>query len=547
MPAMRPRVPPLFAALGFGALASGPALLVLVLFRAALGSSGLLEAAADGALRYIPLPVFDAGIATFGPAAKGGLSIGVAVGVIAAGALLAPLALRWTADLTAVAAGLGTAGVALVIVEVLVLPLLGEGLFGAGTREDLLGLQVPLVLAAMAYGLTLVGLARTAGAGSAAGDGTGAVTAEASGTAGAAATDGAADAAADPSRRLLLRRGLLALGGVSLLASLGAITWRAGSAAHVTASGSAPTTPPGDPFGPTPALTPVGTFYTVSKNLGSPSVDGRAWRLSVGGLVDRPFEMSLDELTALPYEEAYRTIMCISDDIVAGDDYIGNQRWRGFPVSVLLDRAGVQADARFVLWEAEDGYVESLELDVARDPETWIVHAMDGKPLTADHGYPARILIADRFGMKAPKWLKSITLSATDAQGYWEQRGWDAVAKEKILSRIDLPQGGDVVPAGAPFAVTGIAFAGDRGIARVEVSPDDGKTWVDARLESAAQAPLGPLTWVRFRADVTVAAAGRTSLVVRATDGTGALQVEEVTPPSPSGSTGWQRVPVVAG
>jgi DMSO/TMAO reductase YedYZ molybdopterin-dependent catalytic subunit len=239
--------------------------------------------------------------------------------------------------------------------------------------------------------------------------------------------------------------------------------------------------------------------------------------------------------------------MCISDDIVAGDDYIGNQRWAGLPVSVLLDRAGVQPDARFVLWEAEDGYVESLPLDVARDAETWIVHAMDGKPLTADHGFPARILIADRFGMKAPKWLKSITLSATEAQGYWEQRGWDAEAKERILSRIDLPQGGDVVPVGVPFAVTGIAFAGDRGVARVEVSPDDGKPWVDARLEDAAQAPLGPLTWVRFRADVAVAAAGRTWLVVRATDGTGALQVEEVTPPSPSGSTGWQRVPVVAG
>ena len=69
---MRPRVPPLATALGLGALAAGPALLILVAFRAVSGSTGFLEAAADGTLRYVPLPVFDAGIAAFGPAAKGG-------------------------------------------------------------------------------------------------------------------------------------------------------------------------------------------------------------------------------------------------------------------------------------------------------------------------------------------------------------------------------------------------------------------------------------------------------------------------------------------
>jgi DMSO/TMAO reductase YedYZ molybdopterin-dependent catalytic subunit len=540
---VRPRVPSIPPSVGLGALASGPALLILVVARAVLGAPGLLEALSDGALRYVPLPVFDAGIATFGPAAKGGLSIGVALGIVAACAVLAPLALRWTAGLPAAGAGLVIAGIALLIVEVVVLPVAGEGLFGAGGGTDLVALQLPLILASLAYGLTLGGLAAAcapAGAGPRE-----AMDAEA-GPATDAVAGVVADAPVDPSRRHLLRRGLLALGGVSLFASLGAIGWRAASAAHVTGSAAAPTAPPADPFGPTPALTPVSAFYTVSKNLGSPSVDGMAWRLSVGGLVDTPFEVSLDELRSLTSTEAYRTLMCISDDIVAGDDYIGNQRWRGLPVSVLLDRAGVQDAARYVIWGAADDYAESLPLDVARDPDTWIVHEMGGKPLTADHGFPARILIADRFGMKGPKWITSITLSADDARGYWEQRGWDQEARVKILSRIDLPEAGDIVPAGTPFAVTGIAFAGDRGVSRVEVSPDDGRTWADARLEGAARAPLGPLTWVRFHADVAVPAAGRTNLVVRATEGTGALQVEEVAAPAPSGSTGWQRVLVVA-
>jgi DMSO/TMAO reductase YedYZ molybdopterin-dependent catalytic subunit len=237
--------------------------------------------------------------------------------------------------------------------------------------------------------------------------------------------------------------------------------------------------------------------------------------------------------------------MCISYDILAGDRYIGNQRWRGFPVAVLLDRAGVRPEAGFVVWRSADDYAESLPIDVARDPGTWIVFEMDGQPLEADHGFPARVLIPDRFGMKGPKWLTGIVLSEANEPGYWVDRGWDADAFEKIMSRIDLPQQGDVVPAGTAFPVTGVAFAGDRGISRVEVSADDGATWAEARLEDATKAPLGPLTWVRFRADVAARRPGRTALVVRATDGAGALQVEEPSPPLPAGAPGWQRVDVV--
>ena len=515
---MRPALP-LTSSLVAGALATGPALLVLVVARLVLGVPGVLEAVADGTLRYVPLPAFDAAIAAFGSGAKGGLAIGVALGAVVAGTLLAPVALAATAGRSAMRAGLLAAGVALLVVELVVLPLAGAGLFGA-QASDPLALQLPVVVAAMAYGLTLAGIA---------------------------AVELDAAPVPDPSRRAVLRRGLLAFGGLSLAGAFGIVGWRAASAARSTASAPPPETPPGDPFGPTPALTPVATFYTVSKNLGSPSVDGATWRLSVEGLVDRPFSLSLDEMRSMSSREEDRTLMCISYDILAGDRYIGNQRWRGFPVADLLDRAGVRPEARFVLWRSADDYTESLALDVARDPGTWVVFEMDGRPLEADHGFPARILIPDRFGMKGPKWLTAIALSETDEPGYWEQRGWDQQAREKIMSRIDLPQAGDTVPAGTTFPVTGIVFAGDRGVARVEVSADGGETWTDARLEDASVAPLGPLTWVRFRAEVAAARPGRATVVVRATDGTGALQVEEPSPPLPDGATGWQRLEVVAG
>jgi len=147
--------------------------------------------------------------------------------------------------------------------------------------------------------------------------------------------------------------------------------------------------------------------------------------------------------------------------------------------------------------------------------------------------------------MKQPKWLTRITLAAADLDGYWEQRGWDKQAAVVTMSRIDWPRSNDEVPVGTPFKVYGIANAGDRGISRVEVSADDGKTWQDAEVEPLAD-PLGPLTWVRWRASITVAAAGIVRLVARATDGKG--QVQDGTPrsPLPSGSTGWHRVRVVA-
>ncbi|MCU0504350.1 MAG: molybdopterin-dependent oxidoreductase [Chloroflexi bacterium] len=536
---MRPRltVP---AALFAGAVATGPALLVLVIARLVFGVPGALEVVADGTLRFVPLPAFDAAIAAFGSGAKGGLAVGVAVGAVGAGAALGPIALRVAGDRPPARTGLLAAGFALALVELVVLPIAGAGLLGTQVADPL-ALQVPLVVAALAYGLTLAGIAATWPAGTPT-----PVAAAAPPGAPAPAAVPPSDAP-DPSRRTLLRRTALAVGGISLAGAFGIVGWRAASAARSSAAAPAPTTPPSDPFGPTPALTPVGTFYTVSKNLGSPSVDGATWRLSVEGLVDRPFALGLDDLRAMPSAEDHRTLMCISYDLLAGDRYIGNQRWRGFPVADLLDRAGVRPEARFVVWRSADDYAESLPIDVARDPGTWIVFEMDGRPLDADHGFPARVLIPDRFGMKGPKWLTGIVLGETNEPGYWVERGWDAEAFEKIMSRIDLPQAGDAVPAGTPFPVTGIAFAGDRGLSRVEVSADGGETWTEARLEDATTTPLGPLTWVRFRAEVTAARPGRASLLVRATDGTGALQVEEPTPPLPDGATGWHRVDVVAG
>ena len=546
-----------------GLIAAGGATLILLVARIVSGSPGFLEAVADGTTRYVPLNVFEALLSAFGPLAKGLVFAAVVLATVVAGGLLGPVCRRMLAAappaVAPVAVALATAAVA----DVVVLPVFGAGLFGGGVPYDPTALQVPLALAALAYAGLLAAVVGKPGDAAQAAHGNAGRRGGSREDAGSPMPAGGMDhpvqspesnlerplvlrdgvtGSAMP-RRAFLGRGAATVGVASLVASGGITLARVLDAASVPTGRPAAVDPAGT-FGPTPALTPVPDFYVVQKNLVSPSVDAARWRLSVDGLVDHPHAYTLDELRSLPAEEAYRTLECISDQVVRGDHLISNQRWKGVPVRDLLAAAGVQAGAGWILWESEDGYTESLPLDVARRPETWIAYEMGGQALTVDHGFPARVLVAGRFGMKQPKWVRRMQVADHDVPGYWEQRGWDEQAAIVVMSRIDTPAEGDTVRAGVPFTAAGIANGGNRGIRRVEVSADGGSTWQDAILEDANAGPLGPLTWVRWRADLTVARAGAATLAVRATDGAGNVQPADEAPPLPSGATGWHRVPI---
>lgn len=521
-----------------GLLAGGAALLVLLAGRAVTGTPGFLEAVADGVVGYVPLEVFETLLGLLGPYAKGLTFAGVAAGTLIAGGL-AGVALRRTLPRSR-PGGAGllgrlpdvllVVGVAWLLAEVVVFPLAGAGLFGAARRVDPVALHGPLLGAALVYGAFLVGLLA------------GTEAAQPS----EAAQPGETAESVRIGRRTLLGRAFTLAGLGALVLASGSVVLEVLSAARKPLGGGATgdETPTG--FGPTPSLTPPDDFYVVGKNVLPVAVDAASWRLRLDGLVERPLAWTLDELRAKPRHEAFRTLECISYQVVPGDDLIGNQRFAGVRLADLLDEAGVLPDARFLHFESADGYTESLPLEVGRHADTWVADEMGpaGTPLTADHGFPARLLIAGRFGMKQPKWLTRITLAADDLRGYWEQRGWDEQAIVRTMSRIDRPEPGAEVVAGAPLPVYGIANSGDRGIGRVEVSADDGATWTDAELETI-EAPLGPLTWVRWRAEVTVPASGPAILVARATDGTGETQDGTPRSPLPSGATGWHRVRVV--
>ncbi|MDP9366206.1 MAG: molybdopterin-dependent oxidoreductase, partial [Chloroflexota bacterium] len=181
-----------------------------------------------------------------------------------------------------------------------------------------------------------------------------------------------------------------------------------------------------------------------------------------------------------------------------------------------------------------DDYEDSIPVAQGMDPDTLLVVGMNGEPLRPDHGYPARLIVPAIYGMKNLKWLQRIELVDEDFKGYWQTRGWSDPAPYQIWGRIDTPRGGEKLKPG-PAVAAGVASAGDRGIQRVEVSLDDGKTWAEARLEPALNPPF---TWVRWVFPFE-AAPGKHKLVMRATDGTGAVAPERRQPPLPEGATGW--------
>jgi DMSO/TMAO reductase YedYZ molybdopterin-dependent catalytic subunit len=514
-------------------------LLVIVAWHLATSRPGFLEAVADGVLRFIPLGLFEAGLSAFGPLAKGLLFAGVAAAVVPLGGLFGVLLLWRTSSWSRARLAVVAASVATLVAGALVLPLFGYPPFAIGSTYHPVDIDPPLILGAGAYGVMLASLRRFPAVDSRASEGPSRTVVIADSTIGSSL-------GTQMSRRRFVVSSAAVLGlGSLFVSSLGVLFQVIQAAAHTVAR---PTPASGDEaaFGPTPAITPLTDFYVVAKDLVAPSVDAAAWTLAIDGLVDRPIQITLDQLRSMPSYEAYRTLSCISNDVPRGDHYIGNQLWRGVRVSDLLALAGVGPTAQFVHWEAEDGYTESLPIDVAGHADTWIAYEMGGAALRREHGFPARVLIAGRFGMKQPKWVRRMTLAASDAAGYWEERGWDETATVRTMSRIDTPESGTTVAVGVPVQAAGIAYAGDRGISSVQLSPDGGSTWIEAELESASQSPLGPLTWVRWRVPLSFPVAGVHQVAVRATDGIGMQQPEEVTAPLPSGATGWHTVLVQA-
>ncbi|MGH9003186.1 MAG: molybdopterin-dependent oxidoreductase, partial [Acidimicrobiia bacterium] len=288
--------------------------------------------------------------------------------------------------------------------------------------------------------------------------------------------------------------------------------------------------------GMTPVVVPNDQFYRIdTRLLGPPRIDADGWRLRFTGMVERPFELSYEELLALPMVEEYVTLSCVSNEV--GGDLVGNASWRGVPLATLLERAGVNAGADQIVGRSVDGFTVGFPTGHATDGRHALVAVgMNGELLPAEHGFPARLVVAGLYGYtSATKWLEEVELTTWDGfDAYWIPRGWSKFAPVKVQSRIDAIRPNPVVAG--PVVVAGVAWAPHRGITNVEVKVDE-EPWLPADLAEE----LSPSAWRQwlFR---WAATPGPHRLRVRATAGDGEIQTADFASPAPDGATGHHSI-----
>ena len=283
-------------------------------------------------------------------------------------------------------------------------------------------------------------------------------------------------------------------------------------------------------------------FY-VTSYASTPTVDVNSWNFSVTGKVENPLRFSYADIRKLPSIDQMLTLECISNP--PDGTAISNAVWTGVKLRPILERAKVKREAKFVAMRAADGYHTVLPLDELMREENFLPYLMNGDPLPPEHGYPLRIFIPGKYGMKQPKWITELEFADHEIPGYWETRGWSHSAWRKVNSGFFSPrvEGGllslfdKTAQATAPVDIYGWALAGPSGIKRVEVSSDDGVTWRDAELVANSS----PYVWTVWKYRFAPKSPGTYMIRVRATDGSGVAQ-PPADPQTGSGMSGQARL-----
>jgi DMSO/TMAO reductase YedYZ molybdopterin-dependent catalytic subunit len=295
-------------------------------------------------------------------------------------------------------------------------------------------------------------------------------------------------------------------------------------------------------------VSPNNNFYRIDSALSIPRIDVDTWSMTITGMVDQEIELTFDDLLAMDPVEEFVTLSCVSNNV--GGDLVGNARWLGVPIKKLLDMAGVQPGATQIVGRSVDGWTGGFPTEYLDDPDrvALVAVAMNGEPLPTQHGFPVRLVVAGLYGyVSATKWLKEIELTTwDDFDGYWITRGWGKEGPIKTQSRIDVPNANARLDGGDQ-PIAGVAWAPDRGVAKVEVLVTDivdgeevpSQNWVEAELSG----DVTDNSWRQWMVPWSPPT-GDHVIRVRATDGMGVTQTPERSRVDPDGATGWHTIAV---
>ena len=302
-------------------------------------------------------------------------------------------------------------------------------------------------------------------------------------------------------------------------------------------------------------ITPTESFY-VRTHFPIPAIDRDAWWLRVEGEVEKPFAINYEQLLQLQARTVPVTLECAGNNRnflqpkVKGVQWhlgaVGTAEWTGVPLSLLLDRAGVNANACEVILEGTDGgmledpksppgklhFARSIPLQKAR-ADVLLAYKMNGSDLPPEHGFPVRAIVPGWYAMASIKWLQRVIVTdqtftgyyQTSDYAYWKRREQEVeltpLTEMQLKAEIAKPAEGETIPANSNVRIHGAAWTSDAAITKVELSTDSGAIWSAANLlgESKPNAwRLWEFTWQ------TPAAPGKRTLIARATDSLGRTQ-----------------------
>ncbi len=234
-----------------------------------------------------------------------------------------------------------------------------------------------------------------------------------------------------------------------------------------------------------------------------PEINADYWSLMLAGEVDIPLIVSHKDLLAMPQTEIACTLACAGQQ--PENDMIGHALWQGVRFDHLLQQVRLKPSVLYARFYAADGYVTSLPLTETSD--LIIVHQMNGKPLSLEHGYPARLIAPGLYGYKMPRWLRRIELAQKPVAGFWEKRGWHSSGEAHSAIHVTCPH---YQRQAHKIEISGMAYGGMNPLATVEVSLDGGP-WMPVDFE-----PPSRFSWTRWSIDWFAATPGSYQVTAQA-------------------------------
>ena len=304
-------------------------------------------------------------------------------------------------------------------------------------------------------------------------------------------------------------------------------------------------------------VTPTRLFF-VRNHFEMPELDPRSWRLEVRGCIEQPRCWTWDEINELPQRTVLATVECagngrsflqpVAQGVQWGAGAVGHAEWTGVPLRDLLLASGLKPNALEVVFTGADRgaeadhpepmhFARSLPLTKALHPDTLLATQMNGEPLEPCHGYPLRLFVPGWYGVASIKWLRSIDVVEEPFEGYFQTTKYsvhrqtgrglerEVVGPMAVKSEIIRPRDGAVLGLDAQ-RVTGVAWAGEEPVERVEVSDDGGSSWSLAALVG----PRAAYSWTLWEFNWRPPAAGSYGLLARATSASGLTQPERHDP-----------------